>query len=366
MAVMATTTAARPGAAAPARFRTLDAMRGFAAVSVMGYHIQSLYDPLDRCAVARSCDFRFSYLAVDMFFALSGFVLAHSYGEALERGLRFTTFMGKRFARLLPIYWGGAALGSVVLARSGLGGLPVTVALTVLAFNWFMLPSPTFGAYADIFPLLDPAWSLFFEVFVANALYALLGRRLSPAVLAALILAGLGGLVATQIHYGTLGVGVRWGDVSGGFARVIYSFFAGVAVNRLHARVPAPRVPGAVVIVLLLASFLAPVPPGLAPAYQLGCVVLLYPALVYLGASAIERRPALGRRLGDASYALYVIHSPLILMASIAMRHFGARPGPLLAAAVAVAVLLLAMAVDRVYDPAVRRITGRLLAPASR
>lgn len=341
-------------------------MRGFAAVSVMGYHIQDLYDPLDRCALARACDVRFGYLAVDLFFALSGFVLAHSYGAALERGLGFAAFMGKRAARLFPIYWIGTALGSLLLARDVVNGSSPAAALCALLFNWFMLPSPTFNTYADIFPLLDPAWSLFFELFVANALYALLARRLSGPVLFALIVAGLLGLVATQRHFGTLGVGVRWGDVAGGFPRVIFSFFVGVWINRLHRRAPAPRVPGALVVAALLASFFLPVPPAAAPAYQLGCVVLLYPALIYLGASATERRPELGRRLGDASYALYVIHSPLILSAAIALRHFGMRPRPAVALAVGAIAILAALAIDRFYDPPARRVAGRLLSPARR
>ena len=339
-------------------------MREFAAVSVMGYHIQDLYDPLDRCALARACDVRFGYLAVDLFFALSGFVLAHSYGAALEQGLGFAAFMRKRCARLFPIYWIGAALGSLLLARGVVGGAsPAAAALCALLFNGFMLPSPTFASYADILPLLDPAWSLFFELFVANALYALIARRLSGPVLFALIAAGLLGLVATQRHFGTLGVGVRWGNVAGGFPRVIYSFFVGVWINRLHRCAPAPRVPGALVVAALLASFLLPVPPAAAGAYQLGCVVLLYPALIYLGASATERRPELGRRLGDASYALYVIHSPLILMTAIALRHFGVRPRPVIAVVVGAIAILAALAIDHFYDPRARRVAARLLSP---
>lgn len=39
---------------------------------------------------------------------------------------------------------------------------------------------------------------------------------------------------------------------------------------------------------------------------------MLFPILIYLGASALERRPAVGAWLGDMSYAAYAIHHPLL------------------------------------------------------
>ncbi len=43
-------------------------------------------------------------LAVDLFFALSGFVLAHAYEQKFERGMTAFDFMKIRFIRLYPLY----------------------------------------------------------------------------------------------------------------------------------------------------------------------------------------------------------------------------------------------------------------------
>jgi peptidoglycan/LPS O-acetylase OafA/YrhL len=45
-----------------------------------------------------------AYLAVDFFFTLSGFVLAHAYGQRLREGMTATYFMALRIIRLYPLY----------------------------------------------------------------------------------------------------------------------------------------------------------------------------------------------------------------------------------------------------------------------
>jgi len=42
------------------------------------------------------------YLAVDFFFMLSGFVLAHAYEERLRSGMKAWRFMRTRIIRLYP------------------------------------------------------------------------------------------------------------------------------------------------------------------------------------------------------------------------------------------------------------------------
>lgn len=60
------------------RFLVLDGLRGIAAAAVLwwhaGYGFAFPYYP------------RHGYLAVDFFFGLSGFVLAHAYAEATRQG----------------------------------------------------------------------------------------------------------------------------------------------------------------------------------------------------------------------------------------------------------------------------------------
>ena len=80
------------------RFLTLDALRGVGAIAVMAGHagiVLGAYMP------------PFMYLAVDMFFVLSGFVLAHAYDRKFAEGLSVGAFLKARIARLYPIYLSG-------------------------------------------------------------------------------------------------------------------------------------------------------------------------------------------------------------------------------------------------------------------
>ena len=68
------------------------------------------------------------YLAVDFFFVLSGYVLAHAYGRALASGLAPMTFMRMRLVRLYPLYLLGLLIALAALLAQRLAGwssLPV-------------------------------------------------------------------------------------------------------------------------------------------------------------------------------------------------------------------------------------------------
>ena len=80
------------------RYVTLDLLRGIAAIGVMLYH-----NCID---VVQS-----GYLAVDLFFILSGFVIALSYEDKLRNGLTLSSFLSTRFIRLWPMIAVGSVLG---------------------------------------------------------------------------------------------------------------------------------------------------------------------------------------------------------------------------------------------------------------
>lgn len=71
------------------RFDALDGIRGVAALAVMAYHYT-------KCGSLRML--LGAEAAVDLFFMLSGFVLMHSYGGKIARGMRFREFLGARAA----------------------------------------------------------------------------------------------------------------------------------------------------------------------------------------------------------------------------------------------------------------------------
>ena len=73
----------------------LDGLRGAAAICIVALHTNRLMGDIEP---------PFAALAVDLFFLLSGFVLAHNYSDRFVAGLSPTRFMVTRWIRLYPMY----------------------------------------------------------------------------------------------------------------------------------------------------------------------------------------------------------------------------------------------------------------------
>ena len=73
------------------RYYTLDAIRGIGAISVLLFHMGLVWHIAP-----------YGYLAVDVFFALSGFVMAMTYERDLKFGMTVGQFYTLRLERLYP------------------------------------------------------------------------------------------------------------------------------------------------------------------------------------------------------------------------------------------------------------------------
>lgn len=167
----------------PTRYLALDAMRGLAAIAVLLYHF-TMHS-------GGTVVFASAPLAVDLFFCLSGFVIAHAYQDRIIAGLNLTSFLRLRLVRLYPAYLVGFVIGVYALALKQSGGqadISIGGLIGSAVCNLLYLPFPgphSVVMYDDlipgsIFPVNDPAWSLFFE-FVANiALFVVLKRGIKP------------------------------------------------------------------------------------------------------------------------------------------------------------------------------------------
>src|ERR1700743_2555768 len=100
-----------------ARFRALDGWRGLCALLVAAHHIAApgclYWQPLIRNA----------WLFVDFFFVLSGFVIAHAYGDRLEKTPQIKDFVLRRIGRLWPLHV-AVLLGFVALELAHLALAP--------------------------------------------------------------------------------------------------------------------------------------------------------------------------------------------------------------------------------------------------
>lgn len=293
------------------RFLFLDALRGLAAALVVVHHAPAF--------LGRLLPGYHAFLAVDLFFVLSGFVIGFSYEHRLETKLRFSDFVAARLIRLYPVYFIGSLLGAVL--QIVVGHDTSSMSWHVVLFGVLLLPD-LLSVSRALFPLDGPAWSLFLEI-VANVIYAGLvcRRRANNAVLYVIAVISFAFLCWWMIHIShTANVGgARNGPdgIAGGLARIGFSFFAGVLAFRLYRRgwgkshieqlglfAPAGVV---VAIVLALATNLTQ-----SIFSQLLAIGVLFPGLVYIGA-CVHLPPkwtGVCAFLGEASYPLYLIHIP--------------------------------------------------------
>ena len=379
----------RPSSAAYAdskpHYEILDGLRGVAALLVVFYHI---FEGLSFAAGGTVITtINHGYLAVDFFFILSGFVIGYAYDDRWGRSLTLGNFFKRRLIRLHPMIVLGALLGVVFYVLQGSvmwDGTRVATSMVMLALlcALFFIPAAPGSCYdirgnAEMFPLNGPSWSLFFE-YIGNLLYALFIHRLGNKALAALVVltgAGLAWFMLFDVvGYGMIGVGWTLDGLNffGGLLRMLFPFSLGMLLARKFQPV---KVRGAFWIcsAVLLVLFCVPYIEGQAVVslnglYESVCIFLIFPALVWLGASGktTDRRSTqICKFSGDISFPLYAVHYPVMyLFYSWLIENKYYTFGEIwpMALVVYVGSVLLAYAALKLYDEPVRKwLTKRFL-----
>ena len=267
------------------------------------------------------------HVAVDLFFVLSGFVLARRYlPEDVATWSGRWGFWVRRFARVYPLYVVSLALGVYAEMPSSLSSLQTARGLLRLVAQLGLLNA---WSHVWMFRHNWAAWSLsveaFFYLVFPWVLPPLMTRRPGRVVLAAAMLVLLVPAAYDAIDPDHLGHALGRGD------EVLWSwyvkffpvqrlpmFVAGIAASRMRKT----RLPGWFTELVLagIASLLVlkVVPYAF---LQGGALLAPFVALVVGLARAGEPRSILGRLLatrpfvvlGHASYATYIFHVPLFL-----------------------------------------------------
>jgi peptidoglycan/LPS O-acetylase OafA/YrhL len=282
---------------------SLDGLRGVAALAVAAKHFQNL-SRINLHAQQAS-------VAVDLFFVLSGFVIARAYEARLADGLSWRDYMVLRLGRLYPAIFGALVISATLWIWAG--GFPYPQLLLQFA----LLPvivGPLIYA-GDLFPLDGPQWSLFWELAV-NGLHAAIFRWLTPARIAAIMGVALIGLLLAVSRWGWLDVGWTRRTFWCAAPRAIWGFFAGVLIFRLDQRgFRLPKVPYWLLVVVLVACMIRWAPSlRMFWARDLLLVIFILPGIVAFAVNSPvpERlvKPAIW--LGAISYPLYTLHVPLL------------------------------------------------------
>lgn len=337
-------------------FGVMNGLRGVAALLVVVFH-WSFRDLLH---------LEHAYIVVDLFFVLSGFVIAYSYDGRLLGRLSAADFFILRMIRLYPLYFFGTFIsfvlifvsivvnGRLIESKSGL--------LDSVPFALLMLPSPPGAsdlAKSYLYPLNNPAWSLFFELSV-NIAYAVTIRWWTLKNLTILVACVgtvlVGHLVYTGDLYGD--GGINWASFHMGFIRVLYSFPFGVLIYRLYQKgFVLPSVPAAFIVAAL--PLLLMLPASIVVPFN---VLIALPALVALAANSAPTGAfgTLCNALGAASYAVYAVHDPLHGIISQAINKVGLASGQIWADAILIVIIVpVGLLLDRFYDGPVRRLLSQ-------
>lgn len=287
------------------------------------------------------------YLSVDFFFCLSGFVLAHAYGE---RSLGWLAFMRARLVRVWPLMALSMIAGALVMIGHR-DSIPQCLLMGLLLLPRIWVAHE--DSFSPLFPLNPPAWSLFLEL-LAGALW-LPVRRVSTLWLVLIIVVSGGVLI--PIAYGMGGVQTGWDRATYwiGVIRTIFPFALGWGCYRVQAyvRLGAP----AWLLALVLLAVLAMPPLDYTATYDLVCVAVVFPLIVLLG----HRDPTglagvVCRFSGEVSYPLYALHWVFWELLLRLFRAFGGKGYPAIFIAGAVVLIVSgAWMMLKAFDIPVRR-----------
>jgi peptidoglycan/LPS O-acetylase OafA/YrhL len=310
------------------RFYELDSLRGIAALSVVVFHFQ--FDFFDKADYPDSFAYPKGYLAVDLFFILSGVVLAYRYSEGLRTGtVSAGRFLIARLARLYPLHLATLLFLATFAIYAGTWGKTdfgggsspgYALILNLLLIQCIgLLPVATFNIVS---------WSISTEL-VVNALYSVVAR--APALLAHALVALLA-VCALAVLIATPGLPFYFGvmyessfGVAAGVFRCIFGFMIGVlfyhglVATRLHETI-SPLLAICAALAFGVAAHAIAHAFGLSSYWGLDYVIVAvdFPLLLFL--SVVKGTPiswflrlAPLNFLGLISYSIYLLHVPVQL-----------------------------------------------------
>lgn len=348
---------------------SLTPMRGIAALWVMLFHIDvSLFYRDMGALISRDATGILSkgYLWVDFFFILSGFIMAHVYGDSLSRGgnlperlSAIADYLWARLARIYPLHLFCLALVILIALTYPLFLPQVKDGSWETFMAWKAIPSNLLLTHAmnqHVYLSWDiVSWSIGAEWWTYVATFALIIwlHRASAAV--SVITAGLAfGLLAGLVYAlpdKNLDITFNWG-----FFRCLFEFVIGLGVYRAWREGWLMSARHDILIIVLFAAIAAIFH---FKANDLLTIPLF--ALLILGLShnrglfhgVLQTRPL--QHLGRISYSLYLMHGVAFsafwfLMPWIKM-HYGvpSMPQKLTYAAVFITLVIAASHVTYVF-----------------
>jgi peptidoglycan/LPS O-acetylase OafA/YrhL len=290
----------------------VQALRAVAAFLVVLFHMGDAQG-LERRYISSDVNLTqpfgtFGNFGVDLFFVISGFIMIVTTWEQFGRPGASLHFFSRRIVRIYPPYWLILVpITAVYLVRPDFVNSHSSVPPDLVA-SYLLLPQAGW-------PLLLVSWSLVAEMefYLVFTLALALRRALLPAVVA--------------LWFASIAaIGVLFAHSANPYAQFLQSwmpleFALGMAAGalamtkRLHAPLTATLV-GTLVLIGTCTALASPAHPVLG-AWTGFALISLPCALLLYGVVGLERlrgvaAPAFLVLCGDASYAIYLWHIPIL------------------------------------------------------
>lgn len=301
------------------KYDSIQALRAFASVAVVLHHVVAIVgETLGRPLLYAV--FQSGFGAVDLFFVISGFIITLTSVKHMGQPAALPAYARKRLVRVYPIYW------LVALTLMAGVGLAATYRPSLVAVPYPFSPLNVLSTLL-LAPFHIPidlvSWSLSYEIYFYLLFGLLLVSRHFWWLLAGLL---AGSFVVLLKGLADPGIYKNPGLVQG-FLLSPYNleFALGVGLYFWHrqGRLPHPLLllAGALPFVFFFNS--------MEPWSPHRVIVFGLPSLLGV-AAAIEwerryqpRFPAWLVHLGDASYVLYLIHFPVLVVGLKLLRQAG-------------------------------------------
>ncbi|NKK64417.1 acyltransferase family protein [Rhizobium leguminosarum] len=279
---------------------SLDGLRGVAALLVVGAHIGLIF-PITAPHLVTMGD-----EAVGLFFALSGFLMAHLYGSRPVTRENVLDFLVSRFARIYPVYLVAVVLVAMLSSMQNLDFVQPIVSGTDFVRHVFLLGSS--GVFWSIPPEIQ-----FYLLFPVLWLCLAQPQRYSGMIVGLAVVVVVDGLVELP------GPGIVL------VSKLPYFLFGALAgVMHSHWNRWIPSALTGILTLFLLAVFFTyrHILPGFSPefwglqsAVAAAVIVGLVARQPPIAADVLAAAPV--RFLGKISFSLYLFHVPIMFLARL-------------------------------------------------
>jgi exopolysaccharide production protein ExoZ len=297
-------------------------LRGFAALAVVIHHtggyVKRYYEP----HLLMGDYFGIGFAGVDLFFVISGFIIHFTSKNYLNNPYKLTEYLKKRFVRVFPIFW----FVTIFLFLSG------WVMKFVFKMDFFSIGYPhTLKAYLEtftLFPLhfaINPVtWTLSYELFFYLCFSLLIISKY-------LWFIPIGILLISFYNIFIINSGIDLNYYNFVFSGYNFEFMLGYLICQFYDKIQLPNwvmfllLSVAISIVLYFGYDVSDV-----DSYQRILIfgvpsgMILF-SLLHLEKNGFIKFHHIWIEMGNASYALYLIHFPMMLLMNKIPRIVGYR-----------------------------------------